>query len=299
MTSLAVSAAMSSWRCWLRRYSASKSTPWSGGYIQRCANRSAPPVGVLADRRAASTSAPVSASSRYGQTSSAAPRRYCAPLTPPCTEPRRLVRRRATPATSLKRWCDARSPPAVPRSRFGRECPLAGGAMRVALQIAQDRGQPGPRPRAATLDGAFGDPEQLGGVGDRIAVHVNGDHRGALLGGQSHQCPLHRDRGVDLRGPIRHRKAVVEDSGRVSLVAAQPIQASIDDDAVQPTADRGMVPKRSGAAVRRDHRLLQRVLGVLGATAAQPGDPVQLPVVAEEQLLESIAIARGVSRQQL
>jgi hypothetical protein len=59
-----------------------------------------------------------------------------------------------------------------------------------------------------------------------------------------------------------------------------------------------MVPKRSGASVRRDHRLLQRVLGVLGAAAAQPGDPVQLPVVAEEQLLERIAIARDVSRQQ-
>jgi hypothetical protein len=59
-----------------------------------------------------------------------------------------------------------------------------------------------------------------------------------------------------------------------------------------------MVPKRSSAAVRRDHRLLQRVLGVLGAAAAQPGDPVQLPVVAEEQLLERIAIARDVSRQQ-
>ncbi|MDT7770618.1 MAG: hypothetical protein QOI30_3635, partial [Mycobacterium sp.] len=36
----------------------------------------------------------------------------------------------------------------------------------------------------------------------------------------------------------------------------------------------------------------------LGAAAAQPGDPVQLPVVAEEQLLERIAIARDVSRQQ-
>jgi len=170
--------------------------------------------------------------------------------------------------------------------------------MGVAVQIAQDRGQPGPRPRAAALDGAFGDPEQPGGVGHRIAVHVNGDHRGALLDGQAHQCPLHRDRRVDLRGPVRHRIAVVEDRGRVSLVAAQPIQASIHDDAVQPTADRSMVPKRCGAAVRRDHRLLQRVLGVLGAAAAQPGDAVQLPVVAEEQLLERIPIARDVSRQQ-
>ena len=170
----------------------------------------------------------------------------------------------------------------MPLSRFGRE----------------DAGQPGPGPRAATLDGAFGNPEKLGGVGDRIAVHVNGNHRGALLDRQSHQCPLHRNRCVDLRGPIRHRIAVVEDSGQVSLVAAQPVQASIDDNTVQPTADRGVVPKRCGAAVRRDHRLLQRVLGVLGAAAGQPGDPVQLPVVTEKQLLECIAIARHVSRQQ-
>ena len=170
--------------------------------------------------------------------------------------------------------------------------------MRVALQIAQGRGQPDSRPRATTLDGAFSDAEQLGGVGDRIAVHVNGNHRGALLDGQSHQCPLNRDRYVDLCGLIRHGIAVVEDSGRLSFVAAQPIQASIDHDAMQPTANRGMVPKRCGAAVRRDHRLLQRVLGVLGAAAGQPGDPVQLPVVAEEQLLEGVAIARDVSRQQ-
>jgi hypothetical protein len=186
----------------------------------------------------------------------------------------------------------------VPVTRFGCEWPLAGRALGVAVQVPEDAGQSSPGPRATTLDGALGDPEQPGGVGDRIAVHVNGNHRSTLLDRQAHQCPLHSDRGVDLRGPIRHRIAIIEDSGRVSFVATQPIQAGIDDDAVQPTADRGMVPKRRGAAVRRDHRLLQRVLGVLGAAAGQPGDPVQLPVVAEEQLLEGMAIAGDVSRQQ-
>jgi hypothetical protein len=58
------------------------------------------------------------------------------------------------------------------------------------------------------------------------------------------------------------------------------------------------VAKGTGAAVRRDHRLLQRVLGVLGATTGQPGQPVQLPVVAVEQFLERIAVARDVRRQQ-
>ncbi|COX24148.1 Uncharacterised protein [Mycobacterium tuberculosis] len=30
----------------------------------------------------------------------------------------------------------------------------------------------------------------------------------------------------------------------------QPVQASVDHDAVQPTADGGIVPERAGAAVR-------------------------------------------------
>ena len=55
--------------------------------------------------------------------------------------------------------------------------------MRVALQVAQDGGQPDPSPRAAALDGALRHTKQPGGVGDRIAVHVHGYHRGPLLDG--------------------------------------------------------------------------------------------------------------------
>ncbi len=129
-------------------------------------------------------------------------------------------------------------------------------------------------------------------------MHVDRHHGGALLDGQTHQRPLHRDRRLDLRGPVRHRIDVVERGGEVSFVAAQSVQASVDNDAVQPTAHRGVVPKRCGAAVRRDHRLLQRVFGILGAATGQPGKPVQLSVVAVEQLLEGIAVARDVSSQE-
>ena len=84
----------------------------------------------------------------------------------------------------------------------------------------------------------------------------------------------------------------------MNFVAAQPIQAGVDDDAVQPAADRGVVAKRAGAAVGRDHGLLQRIFGVLGATTGQPGKPVQVPVVAVEQLLEGVAVTRDMSSQQ-
>ncbi len=167
-----------------------------------------------------------------------------------------------------------------------------------AFQVAEDRGKPGPGAGASAFDRAFGDAEQPGGVGDRIAVHVDGHHRGALLDGQPHQRPLHRDRGLDLGGPIGDRIDVFERGGGVSLVAAQPIQAGIDHDAVQPAADRGVMPKGAGAAVRREHRVLQCVLGILGAAAGQPGEPVQLPVMAVEQLLEGVAVAGDVGRQQ-
>ena len=56
--------------------------------------------------------------------------------------------------------------------------------------------------------------------------------------------------------------------------------------------------KRAGAAVRRDHGLLQRVLGVFGAATGQPGKPVQLPVMAVEQFLEGVAVAGDMGRQQ-
>jgi hypothetical protein len=83
----------------------------------------------------------------------------------------------------------------------------------------------------------------------------------------------------------------------MSLVAAQPVQARIDHNPVQPAADRGVVAKGSGAAVRRGHCLLQGVLGVLVAAAGQPGKPVQLAVVTVEKLLEGIAVAGDVGSQ--
>src|SRR5690606_17032935 len=49
----------------------------------------------------------------------------------------------------------------------------------------------------------------------------------------------------------------------------------------------------------RQHRLLQGVGGVLGVAAGEPGQPVQLPVVAVEQLLEGIAVTVDMCGQQL
>ena len=54
-----------------------------------------------------------------------------------------------------------------------------------------------------------------------------------------------------------------------------------------------------GAAVCGQHGVLQRVGGVVGAAAGAAGQPVQLAVVAVEQLLERVPVTGDVRRQQL
>ncbi len=82
----------------------------------------------------------------------------------------------------------------------------------------------------------------------------------------------------------------VQDGGGVGLVTAYPVQTGVDDDAVQPAADRSIIAERARAAVRSEHRVLERVGRVLGVAAGEARQPVQLAVVAIEQLLECIAV---------
>ncbi len=129
-------------------------------------------------------------------------------------------------------------------------------------------------------------------------MHVDRHHCGALLDGKPHQRPMHRDRGLDLRRLVGYGVNVVECGGGMSFVAAQPVQACVDNNAMEPAADGGVVSKGAGTAVRRGHRVLQGVLSVLDATAGQPGDSVQLAVVTVEQLLEGVPVACDVGGQQ-
>jgi hypothetical protein len=51
--------------------------------------------------------------------------------------------------------------------------------------------------------------------------------------------------------------------------------------------------------MRLEHRILQRVRGIFGVSTADHGEPVQLPVVTVEQLLERVLVAGDVCCQQL
>jgi len=75
----------------------------------------------------------------------------------------------------------------------------------AGIQVAEHPGQANPSAGTSALDGAFGDAEQLGGVGDRVALHIDGHYGGSLLDGQAQQRPLYQNRSLDMSRPIGDR----------------------------------------------------------------------------------------------
>jgi len=137
--------------------------------------------------------------------------------------------------------------------------------------MAQQHGKSRPGAGAPTLDRSLGDIEQGGGVGYRVAVHVDGYYCGALFDRKAHQCLPDHDRRLDTCGSVGQDVAVVGQRCRCKNVAAHPIQAGIDHDPVQPTTDCGIMTKSPRCAVCREHRLLHNVGGIFCGLAASLG----------------------------
>jgi len=73
--------------------------------------------------------------------------------------------------------------------------------------------------------------------------------------------------------------------------AAQPVQAGVDHDAVQPGGNGRLTPEVTRPAESGDHRVLQRVGRLLGvADGTQRDRPQPVPVPAE-QLAERLAVS--------
>jgi len=85
----------------------------------------------------------------------------------------------------------------------------------------------------------------------------------------------------------------------VETVAAQTVQASVENDPVQPTADRGVMPKRTGGPVCGEHGILQCIIGVFGGLAAPPGQPIELGAVAAKQFPEGATITGDMCGEQI
>ena len=87
--------------------------------------------------------------------------------------------------------------------------------------------------------------------------------------------------------------------GPAYLRGAQPVEAGVDHDPVQPGRDGGLAAERPGPAVRRDQAVLQPVGGVLGvAHGAQRDRPEPVAVPGEEHA-EGVGVAGDVRGEQL
>jgi hypothetical protein len=105
------------------------------------------------------------------------------------------------------------------------------------------------------------------------------------------------DRRLDIGGSIRYGKAVISEPPGSKTVAAHPISAGIDNDAVQPAPDRGVVPKCTGATMSRQHGFLQGIVGVFGCIASSPGQSIQLNAVPMKQFLEGAPVTSDMGAE--
>lgn len=150
--------------------------------------------------------------------------------------------------------------------------------------MPKQQGQSGPRTRTSALHGPLGDTEQPRGISHRVSDHVDGKDGGALFTRQSQQRAADFDRGVYSVGAIWDRGAVLGDFRCRAASSTSPIDTGVNDDAMQPTAHRGVPAECSGAAVRGEHRVLNGVLGVLNGGASFARNPVQADPVPQIQL---------------
>ena len=187
-------------------------------------------------------------------------------------------------------------------ARFHHERHTTSEICVVRTDGLQDEGELLSTTRASTLDRAGGNSESRRGVGDRVPLHVDGDDRSALLRRQGEQCLLDDDGqidvGVSVGGIPWFTSLFTERNGGTHLVPPDPVEAGIDDDAVEPAADGRVGTERAGGPMCRQHGFLKRVRGVLGRVTGSPGGEPQMVLVAPEEHGESRYVPRYVRREQ-
>jgi len=174
--------------------------------------------------------------------------------------------------------------------------------------MGQVRQQPGPAAGAPALHGPLRDTEYLSRVGDRVVEHVHKHQRNLLVVRQLPQGGLHLERDITPGRRIGVRPASGDGVKKLFVTTADfwpcgapphPVEAGVHHDAVQPGRHRGIAAEGSGPAERRDHRVLQRVGGILwvgqGADRYRP-QPVPVP---QEELPEGIGIAGDMQLEQV
>src|SRR6478752_3934842 len=177
-------------------------------------------------------------------------------------------------------------------------------AARVVAAATQHLGERLPTAEASRLHGALRHTEHLRRLGDRQAVHVDQDQGHPLPLGQPGEGLAHVEAGLD-RGVVVVQVGQVEltevaGAAHGHLLAAQPVQAGVDDDAVQPGRDGGLAAEGVGTPEGGDERVLHGIRGQLAVGGGAQRHRVHPVAVPAEQLAEGgAAVAVDVALEQL
>ena len=121
-------------------------------------------------------------------------------------------------------------------------------------------------------------------------MHVDEHQRHPLALGQPVEGLAHVEPGLDRRVAVVQVGQVelteVAGPAHGHLLAAQPVQAGVDDDAVQPGGDGGLAAEGVGAPERGDERLLHGIRGQLAVGGRAQRDGVHPVAVPAEELTE-------------
>ncbi|MPM53076.1 hypothetical protein SDC9_99840 [bioreactor metagenome] len=169
-------------------------------------------------------------------------------------------------------------------------------------EVVQQRGQSCPAARAPGLDRPGGAAEHGGCLLDGEPLHVHQDQRRALVRGDPTERLGDRvDQRLGRVVPARPggHPLGVERGGRTSLQVADPVQAGVDHDPVQPGRDAGVAAERVGPAEGPQVGVLQGVRGVLRVAEGPQRHRPEAVLVAPDEHREGLRGARDVGGQQL
>ena len=166
--------------------------------------------------------------------------------------------------------------------------------------VTQQRCQGGPAPGAPGLDGALGDPEQVGGLGHRQALHLDQHEGQSLRLGQPGQGGLYvvpQVGAVVLVVPCRD-VVVAQRVGWPGLATSHAVDAGVDHDAVQPGGHGRVTAVGARIAEGRDQGVLQCVRRLVGITHRPQRHRPQPVAVTVHQHGEGVGVAGQMSLHQ-
>ena len=169
--------------------------------------------------------------------------------------------------------------------------PPSAGITPAARVDTQEVGQRSSTSRTARFHGAFSNAEDVGGLVDRHGIHIHEDKRRPLSlregGERLLDIKLHLEGGVAITwvrqlnlGQLTRR-----------LAPPEPVQAGVDNDAVQPGRDCGITPVCVGAPEGRQERVLHGIRSQLGVAARAQRDRPHAVLVAPEHLTEGVRMS--------